>query len=190
MANAASTRLDQDTCLTVVSSPKEADAILEVGIALPSVGGDSGGGGTDVFGSQPKAQTLGNAHSNVQKECLRNLQRWQGWNHRLQVVQFAGRRRSGAACLGLDAGYLSQLHGFAGSVGRQHAGSVGSEWARKTCVLERPIARGCRMPGVPGSKSFNPKRDKMSYRQWMQAKCPNVLNYGSGIKARSNTTYD
>ena len=27
------TRLDQDTCLTIVSSPKQADAILEVGIA-------------------------------------------------------------------------------------------------------------------------------------------------------------
>ena len=68
MANAATTRLDQDTCLTIVSTPKQADAILEVGIALPSVGGDSGGG-SDVFGSQPKAQTLGNAHSSPKRSA-------------------------------------------------------------------------------------------------------------------------
>jgi hypothetical protein len=68
MANAATIRLDQDTCLTIVSSPKQADAILEVGIELPSVGGDSGGG-SGLFGSQPKAQTLGNAHSSPKRSA-------------------------------------------------------------------------------------------------------------------------
>ena len=37
-------------------------------------------------------------------------------------------------------------------------------------------AVGC--PVCPGA-DFNPRRDKMSYRQWMQAKCPNVLNAGA-----------
>ena len=98
MANAATTRLDQDTCLTVVSSPKEADAIWKwESHCLLSAEIQEAAARCFWFAAQ--GSDTRQCSQQFQKQCLRNLQRWQGRNNRLQVVQFAGRRRGGAAGL-------------------------------------------------------------------------------------------
>lgn len=179
MANAASARLDQDTCLTIVSSPKQADAILQVGIALPSVGGDSAGG-PDVFGSQPKAQTLGNAHSSPKRSASATCSDGKGGT---MACSSSYSVRGGEApeqpaadwTQGITPNYTVSLASSEDSTqdlwdpdGRQKH----SSWSDQ--LRE---AAGC--PVCPGQE-FNPRRDKMTYRQWMQAKCPNVLTKGAG----------
>jgi len=176
MANAATTRLDQDTCLTIVSSPKEADAILEVGIALPSVAGDSGGGGGDVFGSQPKAQTLGNAHSRPKRSASATCSDGKGGTVACTSsysVQGGEAPEQPAAdwTQGITPNYTVSLASSETSTqdlwdpnGREKHSSW-SDQLRE--AVGCPVCRG---------EEFNPRRDKMTYRQWMQAKCPGVLS--------------
>ena len=175
MANAATTRLDQDTCLTVVASPKEADAILEVGIALPSVGGDSGGGGTDVFGSQPKAQTLGNAHSNSKKSVSATCSDGKGGTIDCKSYSSQGgdaaEQPASDWTQGISPNYTVSLAPSEDST--QDLWDPNGREKHASWSDQLREAAGC--PVCPGA-DFNPKRDKMSYRQWMQAKCPNVLN--------------
>lgn len=178
MANAATTRLDQDTCLTAVSSPKQADAILEVGIALPFVGGDSVGG-SDVFGSQPKAQSLGNAHSKPKRSASATCSDGKGGTvacTSAYSVQGGEAPEQPAAdwTQGLSPNYTVSLASSEDSTqdlwepnGRERH----SSWSDQ---LRQAV--GC--PVCPG-EPFNPRRDKMTYRQWMQAKCPNVLTAGT-----------
>jgi hypothetical protein len=178
MANAASTRLDQDTCLTIVSSPKQADAILEVGIALPSVGGDSAGG-PDVFGSQSKAQTLGNAHGKPKRSASATCSDGKGGT---MSCSSAYSSQGGEApeqpaadwTQGISPSYTVSLASSEDSTqdlwdpdGREKH----SSWSDQ---LREAV--GC--PVCPG-EDFNPRRDKMTYRQWMQTKCPNVLTAGA-----------
>jgi hypothetical protein len=175
MANAAITRLDQDTCLTSVSSPKEADAILEVGIALPSVGGDSGGGGSDVFGSQPKTQTLGNAHSDAKRSASATCSDGKGGT---MSCASAYSRQGGDApeqpasdwTQGISPSYTVSLASSEDST--QDLWDPNGREKHASWSDQLRDAVGC--PVCPGEQ-FNPKRDKMSYRQWIQAKCPNVL---------------
>lgn len=173
MANAAITRLDQDTCLTIVSSPKQADAILEVGIALPSVGGDSGG--SDVFGPQPKAQTLGNAHSSAKRSASATCSDGKGGTVACTSsysVQGGDAPEQPAAnwTQGVSPNYtvsLASSESSAQDLWDPNGREKHSSWSDQ---LREAV--GC--PVCPGEE-FNPRRDKMSYRQWMQAKCPNVL---------------
>ena len=174
MANAAITQLDQDTCLTIVSSPKQADAVLEVGIALPFVGGDSGGG-SDVFGSHPKAQSLGNAHSRAKRSASATCSDGKGGTMACTSaysVQGGEAPEQPAAdwTQGLAPNYTVSLASSENSTqdlwdpnGRERH----SSWSDQ---LRQAV--GC--PVCPGEE-FNPRRDKMPYRQWMQAKCPDVL---------------
>lgn len=174
MENAATARLDQDTCLTAVSSPQQADAILEVGIALPSVSVDSAGG-PDLFGSQPKAQTLGNAHSSPKRSASASCSDGKGGS---MSCTSAYSREGGDApeqpaanwTEGLSPSYTVSLAPSENSTedlwdpnGREKH----SSWSNQL-----RLAVGC--PVCPGEQ-FNPRRDKMGYRQWMQAKCPDVL---------------
>lgn len=173
MANAATVQLNQDTCLTIVSSPKQADAVLELSIALPMVGGDAAGG-PDVFGSQPQAQTLGNAHNKPKRTASASCSDSKG-----------------------NTGCTSSYNVQGGDVAPEPA----ADWTRNmgpsyTVSLALPgndeqdlwdpdghekhsswsnqlrKAAGC--PVCP-EEGFNPRRDKMTYRQWMQTKCPGVL---------------
>ncbi len=173
MANAASTRLDQDTCLTIVSSPKQADAILEVGIDLPSVGGDSGGG-SDVFGSQPKAQTLGNAHSNVKKSVTATCSDGKGGTIDCKSYTSQGgdapEQPASEWTQGISPNYTVSLASSEDST--QDLWDPNGREKHASWSDQLREAAGC--PVCPGQE-FNPKRDKMTYRQWMQAKCPNVL---------------
>ncbi|MGC1869825.1 MAG: hypothetical protein WA700_02600 [Acidobacteriaceae bacterium] len=173
MANAAITRLDQDTCLTIVSSPKQADAILEVGIALPSVGGDSGG--PDIFGSQPKAQTLGNAHSSPKRSASATCSDGKGGT---MACTSAYSAQGGDApeqpaadwTQGITPNYTVSLAPAEDST--QDLWDPNGREKHSSWSDQLREAVGC--PVCPGEE-FNPRRDKMSYRQWMQAKCPNVL---------------
>lgn len=177
MANAATTRLDQDTCLTIVSSPKEADAILEVGIALPSVGGDSGGG-SDVFGSQPKAQTLGNAHSNPKRSASATCSDGKGGTMSCKSSYAVGgdvpQQPASDWTQGIAPDYTVSLASSEDSTQDLWDPNGREKHASWSDQLREAV--GC--PVCPGA-DFNPRRDKMSYRQWMQAKCPNVLNAGA-----------
>lgn len=177
MANAATTRLDQDTCLTIVSSAKEADAILEVGIALPSVGGDSGGG-SDVFGSQPKAQTLGNAHSNAKKSVSATCSDGKGGtiDCKSYTAQGGEAPEQPAAdwTQGITPDYTVSLAPAEDSSQDLWDPDGREKHASWSDQLREAV--GC--PVCPGEQ-FNPKRDKMSYREWMKAKCPNVLTAGA-----------
>lgn len=173
MANAAITRLDQDTCLTIVSSPKQADAILEVGIALPSVGGDSGG--SDVFGSQPKAQTLGNGHSNAKRSASATCSDGKGGTVACTSsysVQGGDAPEQPAAnwTQGISPNYTVSLAASENST--QDLWDPNGREKHSSWSDQLREAVGC--PVCPGDE-FNPRRDKMSYRQWMREKCPNVL---------------
>lgn len=173
MANAATTRLDQDTCLMIVSSPKQADAILEVGIALPSVGGDSGGG-PDIFGSQPKAQTLGNAHSNHKRSATATCSDGKGGTIDCKSYNSQGgdapEQPASEWTQGISPNYTVSLASSEDSTQDLWDPSGREKHSSWSDQLRQAV--GC--PACPGEE-FNPRRDKMSYRQWMQAKCPNVL---------------
>ncbi len=174
MTNAASARLDQDTCLTVVSSPKQADAILEVGISLPNVGGDSGGG-PDVFGSQPKTQTLGNAHSSPKRSASATCSDGKGKTVACTSsysVQGGDAPEQPAAdwTQGISPNYTVSLAPSEDST--QDLWDPDGREKHLSWSDQLRQAVGC--PVCPGEE-FNPKRDKMTYRQWMQAKCPNLL---------------
>ncbi|HTU49809.1 MAG TPA: hypothetical protein VMF56_04400 [Acidobacteriaceae bacterium] len=172
MANAAITRLDQDTCLTIVSSPKQADAILEVGIALPSVGGDSGG--PDIFGSQPKAQTLGNAHSSPKRSASATCSDGKGGTMDCKSSYTVGgdapEQPAADWTQGITPSYTVSLASSEDST--QDLWDPNGREKHSSWSDQLREAVGC--PVCPGEE-FNPKRDKMSYREWMQAKCPNVL---------------
>ena len=175
MANAASTRLDQDTCLTIVSSPKQADAILEVGIALPAVAGDSAGG-PDVFGSKPKAQTLGNAHSSPKRSASATCSDGKGGTVACTSsysVQGGDAPEQPAAdwTQGISPAYTVSLASSENSTQELWDPNEREKHASWSDQLRE--AAGC--PVCPG-ESFNPRRDKMTYRQWMQSKCPNLLS--------------
>lgn len=178
MANSAITRLDQDTCLTIVSSPKEADAILEVGIALPSVGGDSGGG-PDIFGSQPKAQTLGNAHSSPKRSASATCSDGKGGTvacTSAYSVQGGEAPEQPAAdwTQGLAPSYTVSL----ASPGNNSQDLWDPDGRVKHASWTDQLREAVGCPVCPG-EPFNPRREKMTYRQWMQAKCPNVLTAGA-----------
>ena len=179
MANAATAQLSQDTCLTIVSNPQQADAVLEVGIALPSVGGESGGG-PDVFGSKPHAQTMGNAHPSSPKRTA-------------SATCSDGKGGSGGCTTSYSAqgGELPEQPAadWTENMGANYTVSLASA-GNSSQDLWDPNGRikhaswsdqlreaaGC--PVCPGER-FNPRRDKMTYRQWMQAKCPNVQITGA-----------
>ena len=174
MANAAITQLDQDTCLTIVSSSKQADAVLEVGIALLSVGGDSGGG-PDIFASQSKAQTLGNAHSRPKRSASATCSDGKGGTVACTSsysVQGGDAPEQPAAewTQGISPNYTVSLASSEDST--QDLWDPNGRAKHSSWSDQLREAVGC--PVCPG-KEFNPRRDKMTYRQWMQAKCPGVL---------------
>lgn len=175
MANAATTQLNQDTCLTIVSNPTQADAVLEVGIALPSVAGDDADG-PDIFGSKPHAQTLGNAHSSGPKRTA-------------SATCSDGKGGSGACTTSYSAqgGELPEQPAadWTEGLGPSYTVSLASPgnssqdlWDPdghiKHASWSDQLRQAAGCPVCPGER-FNPRRDKMTYRQWMDAKCPDVL---------------
>jgi hypothetical protein len=177
MANAATARLNQDTCLTIVSSPTQADAVLEVGIALPSVGSDSAGG-PDVFGSQPKPQTLGNAHSSPKRSASATCSDGKGGTVACTSsysVQGGDAPEQPASdwTQGLAPSYTVSL----ASPGNDSQDLWDPNGRSKHASWSDQLREAAGCPVCQG-EAFNPRREKMTYRQWMQAKCPNVLSSG------------
>ncbi len=178
MANAATAQLNQDTCLTIVSSREQADAVLEVGIVLPSVGGDSAGG-SDVFGSQPKAQTLGNAHSRPKRSASATCSDGKGGTVACtsSYSEQGGEAPEQPAAdwtQGISPNYTVSL----ASLGTDSQDLWDPDGRIKHASWSDQLREAVGCPVCPG-EPFNPRRDKMTYRQWMQAKCPNVLTPGA-----------
>ncbi len=173
MANAATAQLSQDTCLTTVSDPKQADAVLEVGIALPSVGGDSGGG-PDVFGSKPRTQSLGNAHSKPKRSASVTCSDSKGESGGCTTPYSA---QGGELPVqpaadwteGMGPSYTVSL----ASPGNRSQDLWDPDGRRKRSSWSNQLRQAAGCPVCPGER-FNPRHDKMTYRQWMQAKCPGV----------------
>jgi hypothetical protein len=63
-ATSVAAQLAQDTCLVTVANMKDADAVLDLGVALPTEEG--GLSSPNIFGTPAKAQTLSNAKGNSQ----------------------------------------------------------------------------------------------------------------------------
>lgn len=178
MANAATVQLNQDTCLTIVSSPKQADAVLELGIALPMVAGDEAGG-PDVFGSKPQAQTLGNAHNSSPKRS---------------ASATCSDGKGGSSCTSSYSAQGGELPeqpaaDWTGGLGPSYTVSLALPGSRSQDLWDPDgrkkhsswsnqlrEAAGC--PVCPG-KRFDPRHEKMTYREWMQTTCPGVLRAGS-----------
>ncbi len=174
MANAASTQLSQDTCLTIVSNPKQADAVLEVGIALPSVAG-ADAGGADVFGSKPHAQMLGNAHSKPKRSASVTCSDGKGESGGCTTAYSA---QGGELPIqpaadwteGMGPSYTVSL----ASPGNSSQDLWDPDGRRKHSSWSNQLREAAGCPVCPGER-FNPRRDRMTYRQWIQAKCPDVL---------------
>lgn len=171
MGNAAATQMAQDTCLTRVSSPEQADAVLDVGIALPSEGGGGGGApGTDFFGAAPHAQTMGQGDS-------------------------AQPHRSASATCSDSKGSSGCTGSYTGAAG----GQASSDWgANSGATFDVSLASPGKAsqdlwdPKEPSKKSWSQqlraaagcpvcphghfdRRKYHTYRNWIQTECPDVM---------------
>lgn len=171
MAAAATVQLNQDTCLTIVSSPKQADAVLELSIELPMVGGNAVGG-SDAFGSQ--AQTFGNAHSRPKRTASTTCSDSNGNTgcNSSYSVQGGEAVPEPAADWSRNMGpsYTVSL----ASPGNDEQDLWDPDGRKKHSSWSDQLREAAGCPVCPGER-FNPRRDKMTYRQWMQTKCPGVL---------------
>lgn len=163
-ADSAVTQLTQDTCLTVVTQPKEADAILQFGMVLPMVAENGGGlGGSDTSGHRKKHKNRKNGDRGVSVTC--------------------GDGSSDCGSLPTGAVGPEQNAKWTGNVGGNEDVTLVSTvseadelWAPDTRKKQSwsdqlRMAVGC--PVCPGER-FDPRRDG-NYQTWIQAKCPGVL---------------
>ncbi len=174
MASSAATQLTQDTCLTTVPDASQADAVLDVGIALPGL---DGGGFTPPDGSDssPHPHTMGGGNNKPKPE------------RSFSATCSDGKESRGC---GSSSSYTAPRGGLA-QPAAEWAGNVGSQldvslaspadssqeiWApdqrsKKSWSDQLRAAAGC--PVCPDDH-FNPRKYP-TYRQWMQEKCPAVL---------------
>ncbi len=164
-------QITQDTCLTVVLDEKQADAVVDIGMALPSVAADNPTG-PDIFASAPHAQTMGKrGHTGMKASASATCTDDKGRGCSGSYSPEPGNLASATgpawvkdAAPGLDISLAS--------VGPQ----VQELWepdakSKRSWSEQLRIAAGC--PVCPGSH-FNPRRDG-SYRAWIAAKCPAEL---------------
>lgn len=168
--NSAAGQLAQDTCLVTVPSPKQADAVLDLSIALPSVGG--GLAQPDIFGSSPHAQTMGNPGKGPERSASANCTDSKG--------------KSG--CTG---SYNAPAGDIAAQPAAEWPGGTGANldvslassadasqelWepdahSKKPWSDQLRVAVGC--PVCPNGH-FN-RHKFQTYKEWIQAECPAVL---------------
>lgn len=170
MAASATAQLSQDTCLTLVSSPQQADAVLELSIALP-VGGDSGGG---FGGSGSQTQSFGHAHHRPKRTASASCSDGNGSTSCASAssVQGAGAAPEPAADWTRNIGPSYTVSLVSPGNDEQDLWDPDGHEKHSSWSNQLREAAGC--PVCPGER-FNPRRDKMTYRQWMQAKCPGLL---------------
>lgn len=174
-STSVATQLTEDTCLTAVSKQSEADAVLDVGISLPDVGG--GLPMPNVFAPSTQEQTLGNAKAQPQRSASANCT-----------------DRKDGGCTGSSTGQggdpavqLGSSLGSEGSAGKldislASPGKASQElWepdahTKRSWADQLRVAAGCPVcPGEPFKRHHG-----RNYREWMQAKCPGVLATDGG----------
>ena len=169
-ANMVAAALAQDTCLTTVNQENQADAVLDVGIMLPGVGG--GMPMPTVFVPSATEQTLGNGKNQPQRSASANCTNGKDSRGCTGSYDVQG----GDLGTELPPGFANSGNGSV-DVSLISTGKASQElWQPKT-HKKRPwtdqlrVVVGC--PVCP-TGHFNRRRDK-SYRNWIQAKCPAVL---------------
>lgn len=168
-ANSVSADLTLDTCLTAVRNEDQADAVLDVGMALPGLLGAAPT--PNVFVPSATAQTMGNSKN--------------GHIHSASATCTDGKNGGCSNSYNVQGGDLGAdlPPGFAKTGGQEldvsliSTGKASQELWQPRNRSKRPWldqlrkAAGC--PVCPG-EHFNRRKDR-TYRNWIQAKCPNVL---------------
>lgn len=184
-ADSAALALSQDTCVAAVSSPKQADAVLELSVALPGVG--AGLPTPGIFTPSAKVQTLANAKTSPERSASASCGDSKGHGSCTSsytadagdVTSLPPEGLPGSGDAGLDVS-LQSLSNGSPSTGPQSSGSPGGEsqelWepnahTKKPWTEQLRVAAGC--PVCPGER-FN-RREFKTYREWIQARCPAVL---------------
>jgi hypothetical protein len=168
---AVAAQVNRDTCLTVVSADSQADAAVDVGMALPSVAPDATAG-SDIFASAPHDQTMGKpARTGVSASASATCT-----------------DDKGGGCNGTYAPAPGNLAATTGPAWVKNTApgvdislaSIGSAvqelWepdakSKHSWSDQLRVAAGC--PECPGSR-FNARRDG-SYRAWIAARCPAAM---------------
>jgi hypothetical protein len=172
---AVAAQLAQDTCLTAVTSAKHADAVLDLSVALPGLGG--GSPTANILGSSPSAtpQTLGNAKSGQERSAS---------------VTCSDNKGSGG-CVGSDKTGDGSLTGpfpsgvpgtgttnydifLASSQNLSNQLWEPDSHSKRPWTDQLRVAAGC--PVCPG-EHFDRKKFH-SYRDWIESRCPAMLKTG------------
>lgn len=167
-ANSVTEELSQDTCLTPVTDENQADAVLDLGMALPGVGAVMPTPG--VFVPSAGAQTLGNAKTDPQRSASANCT-----NGKDGGCNGSYTTQGGDLGAELPAGFAKTSPGL--DVSLISTGKASQElWepenrGKRPWIEQLRRAAGC--PVCPGER-FNRRRDG-TYRGWIQAKCPSAM---------------
>ena len=181
VADATQVQLQRDTCLTPVTQASDADAVLNLSVALPAFDSQPTAGpnpfARPVQGQTPankddgkKTVSLNCSSDKNGKSCAQSSNIPAGDIADLQTSNGAG---GGSA--GVDVSLLTTGGSGSGSelwAPKEHSKQVWTDQLR--------AAAGC--PVCPG-EHFNRQRDK-SYRQWIEQRCKSVLS-----DEPSNTTH-
>ncbi len=171
MTNAAARQLTQDTCLTIVPSPKQADAVLDLGIVLPGAGGTPQP--INMFPTSPRAQTMGDSNSRPQRSASVNC----------------SDDKANSGCRGsynTPPGDISAptAAGLTGNTGPKFDVSLTSpgntsqelwepdEHSKNSWSDQLRVAAGC--PVCPDTHFDRHKYQ--TYRNWIQSKCPAMFS--------------
>ncbi len=166
--DSAATQVTQDTCLTVVTHPRQADAILQLGMVLPMVA--ENGGALEGSGSskhrKKKHKSKNSSDREVSVTCSDGDESG-NCNSNLPT---------GAVGPEQDARWMGNVGGNQDVTLVSTASEADELWEPDTHKKQSwsdqlRVAVGC--PVCPGEK-FNPRRDN-TYQAWMQATCPSVL---------------
>ena len=167
--DSAATQLTQDTCLTVVTQPSQADAILQLGMVLPLVA--ENGGRPDASGAsshkKKKSKNKNGSHSGVSVTCNND-------------DESCGSLPTGAVGPEQDARWTGNVGGNEDVTLVSTASEADELWepdahTKQSWSDQLRVAVGC--PVCPGDH-FNARRDK-TYQAWMQTNCPGVLTGGN-----------
>lgn len=163
--DSAATQLTQDTCLTVVTQPKEADAILQLGMVLPMVAEDGGGPGAGAAShKKKKSKNKNGSHGEVSVTCNNGDESGD-----------CGSLPTGAVGPEQDARWTGNVGGNEDVTLVSTASEADELWepnahTKQSWSDQLRVAVGC--PVCPGDH-FNARRE--TYQAWMQANCPGVL---------------
>ena len=167
--DSAATQLTQDTCLTVVTQPSQADAILQLGMVLPMVA--ENGGRPDASGAavhkKKKSKNKNGSHSGVSVTCNND-------------DESCGSLPTGAVGPEQNARWTGNVGGNEDVTLVSTASEADELWepdahTKQSWSDQLRVAVGC--PVCPGDH-FNARRDK-TYQAWMQTNCPGVLAGGN-----------